>query len=91
HRLVVNVPFDQQAPGKELTEEAAQEAVVEQGQSGEAAENQVKQEEVKAEEPAPDSYPRPRLYKVNGLRSIAGPYAIPVKQGSIVKVTEGMW
>jgi hypothetical protein len=91
HRLVVNVPFDQQALGKELTEEAAQEAVEEQGQSGEAAENQVKQEEVKAEEPAPDSYPRPRLYKVNGLRSIAGPYAIPVKQGSIVKVTEGMW
>ncbi|KAM0470218.1 hypothetical protein ACHAPX_010006 [Trichoderma viride] len=37
--------------------------------------------------------PRPNGYTVRGLRSIAGPYAIPLAQqaGAIVKATEGMW
>lgn len=37
--------------------------------------------------------PRPNGYTVRGLRSIAGPYAIPLPQqaGAIVKATEGMW
>lgn len=36
---------------------------------------------------------RPRGYTVHGLRSIVGPHAVPLpdQQGSIVKVTEGMW
>ncbi|KAK0392219.1 hypothetical protein NLU13_1716 [Sarocladium strictum] len=91
-RLVVNVPFEPQAIEADTTEEAGQVDAKEQEQAGEeAADKEVEKEEIQADEPAPDSYPRPRLYKVRGLRSIAGPYAIPVKQGSIVKVTEGMW
>lgn len=37
--------------------------------------------------------PRPIGYKVQGLGSIAGPYAAPLaqKEGAVVKVTEGMW
>jgi hypothetical protein len=37
--------------------------------------------------------PRPNGYTVRGLKSIAGPYAIPLPQqsGAIVKATEGMW
>ncbi|KOS17707.1 Protein FYV4 [Escovopsis weberi] len=37
--------------------------------------------------------PRPSGYVVRGLKSIAGPYAIPLPEqaGAIVKVTEGMW
>lgn len=95
-RLVVNVPFERQDLAKESGEEGSQETAQGQGQGqgqseSQVAEEQAAKEEVKVEEPAPESYPRPRLYKVTGLRSIAGPYAIPVKQGSIVKVTEGMW
>lgn len=90
-RYVVNVPFDQQAVNGAAAEISAQETTEEAQLPEEEAADTPVEAEIKAEEPAPDSYPRPHLYKVNGLRSIAGPYAIPVKQGSIVKVTEGMW
>ncbi|KAG5929577.1 hypothetical protein E4U42_005392 [Claviceps africana] len=37
--------------------------------------------------------PRPKGYVVRGLRSIAGPHAMPLpsQAGAVVKVTEGMW
>ncbi|KAJ6438663.1 IGR protein [Purpureocillium lavendulum] len=41
----------------------------------------------------PETLPRPNGYTVQGLRSIAGPYArpLPGQAGAVVKVTEGMW
>ncbi|KAG6000202.1 hypothetical protein E4U54_001508 [Claviceps lovelessii] len=39
------------------------------------------------------SLPRPKGYVVRGLKSIAGPHAMPLPEqaGAVVKVTEGMW
>lgn len=88
HKIVVNVPFEQQATkteteGETAADEAA--AATQDAVGGEAAEL--------TELEKPTSYPRPRLYTVKGLRSISGPFATPLSghQGAVVKVTDGMW
>ncbi|KAI1377395.1 IGR protein motif-domain-containing protein [Hypoxylon crocopeplum] len=42
---------------------------------------------------APDAMSRVRGYKVQGAKTIVGPYALPLKdgEGARVSVTEGMW
>ncbi|KAH7166216.1 IGR protein motif-domain-containing protein [Dactylonectria macrodidyma] len=42
---------------------------------------------------APTTLPRPAGYRVEGLKTIVGPYAKPLPglSGAVVKVTEGMW
>lgn len=42
---------------------------------------------------AATNLPRPKGYTVRGLKSVVGPYAVPLpgQAGSVVKATEGMW
>ncbi|KAH8174178.1 IGR protein motif domain-containing protein [Sarocladium implicatum] len=95
HKIVVNVPFEQQAIKAETEGETAAETSEAAATAQDGAEGQqVEAQQVEAVEvEKPTSYPRPRLYTVKGLRSIAGPFATPLSghQGAVVKVTEGMW
>jgi hypothetical protein len=45
----------------------------------------------KADEVSPKELVKVKGFKVNGIRTITGPWALPTRTGARLTVTEGMW